>query len=90
MITGQVPFRADSVSEVVSHIVSGALDMGQVPSGNRWQPLRRVVMSALARDPKERSGDASTMANELAAALIELGDDAEWTQKRVPGGVTRN
>jgi eukaryotic-like serine/threonine-protein kinase len=83
MIAGQTPFCGDSVSELLFKIVSAAPDMEQLPSGNRWERVRRVLARALEKDPKDRYPDARTMRTDLQAALKELSEDAEWTKPRM-------
>ncbi len=81
MVTGQKPFQGQSITEVLSKIAGQEPDMGQIPSGGRWDRLRDVVRRALRKRPEDRYPDARVMRSDLGLALEELGSDAEWTRR---------
>lgn len=79
MVTGHEPFGGISIAEMFVKILTEELDAGRIPSGPQWEPLRSVMRRALQKTPGARYPDARTMHADLALALKELGDNADWT-----------
>src|SRR5580693_9499602 len=71
LITGRLPFEADSPTQVVlSHLTEMPKDPQDVaPERQIPKPLVDVALKALAKDPKDRFQDADGFAAELARAL---------------------
>jgi len=74
MLTGRLPFEADTATQVVlMHLSIPAPDPRQVaPERNLPEELAAVVAKSLAKDPKDRWATADEMAEALAAVQDEL------------------
>jgi serine/threonine protein kinase/tetratricopeptide (TPR) repeat protein len=71
LITGRLPFEADSPTQVVlAHLTETPKNPQDVaPERQIPKPLVDVALKALAKDPKDRFQDADGFAAELARAL---------------------
>ncbi len=70
LLTGQYPIRGESTSQLIAgHLFQPPRDFSETDPGGRVpEPLRRVVLQILAKDPDERFADAE----QLIARLDEL------------------
>jgi eukaryotic-like serine/threonine-protein kinase len=73
LVTGEKAVKADSVVAAMYKITHETPDLGQIPRGERWEPLRGVLARALERKPQDRWPDAKSMGAALAEALLALG-----------------
>ncbi|MFP3941515.1 MAG: serine/threonine-protein kinase [Thermoanaerobaculia bacterium] len=77
MLTGERPFRGDSVAEIVHRVVHGqrsAKDAEALPEPA--DELRALLDRALARDPEQRFASAGELAAELRRILYRPGAGA--------------
>src|SRR4051812_15952196 len=74
LLVGRLPFEGDSPTQVVlMHLTMPPPDPRHVaPERSMPDSLARVVMRALAKDPKERFSSADDMTNALSAVQTEL------------------
>jgi len=79
LVTGEKAYHGDSVVALLYKIAHEAPDLGLMPPGERWQPLRHVVERALRHDPAERYPDAASMSAELLQAWHDLGGMGDGT-----------
>jgi eukaryotic-like serine/threonine-protein kinase len=89
LVTGEKAFRGDTIVALLFKIVHEDPDLALIPSGERWNTLRRVVARALQRDPDKRYADALSMSDDLIGAWHELGGDGDWTRGSDFGRVSR-
>ena len=89
MMTGRVPFQGDSPVQILTQHVFGEMPRPNDVSTRPIAPtMENIILRAMARDPKERFGDALEMYRALVHREQEilsakgLGADANW----VPGG----
>ena len=84
LLTGRLPFEADSPTQVVlMHITEAPEDPRVVvPERNIPSLLADVCLMALAKEPNHRFGNA----DEFSEALTDAIDQVEAAAARVPGG----
>ena len=73
LVTGERAYRAESLIAVLYKIANEDPDLRLLPSGPAWDRLRAALVRALAKDPRARYPDARSMADDLTAALGDLG-----------------
>jgi serine/threonine-protein kinase len=73
LVTGEKAYAADTLIAVLYKIANEDPDLGLIPRDPAWKRLREVLGRALAKSPGERYPDASTMADDVARALRDLG-----------------
>ncbi len=72
LVCGQPPFRAESqIATAMAHTRTPPPPLGQIRGGIPRE-LERIVLKALAKEPEDRFASAQ----EMAAALRTVGDDA--------------
>ncbi len=69
MVTGRVPFDAETPIAIVFKHISDPLPMPSLINPNVPDGLERVILKALAKDPEERFGTAGEMVQAIKAAL---------------------
>jgi len=76
LLTGRLPFEAESPTQVVlAHLTQPPRDPREVaPDRQIPEPIVRVTLSALAKDPKDRFADSDQMSEALAGALAQVED----------------
>ncbi|HEY8041399.1 MAG TPA: protein kinase [Polyangiaceae bacterium] len=76
LLTGRLPFEAESPTQVVlAHLTQPPPDPRVVaPDRQIPEPLVQVVLKALAKDPKDRFQDADELSAALGAALTAIED----------------
>ena len=84
LLTGRLPFKGDSVSELIAgHLFRPPLGFDESdPEGRIAEPLREVVLEAMAKEPGERIASATDLAARLAPLRAErssLRDDLDRT-----------
>ncbi len=79
LVTGEKAYRGDSVVSLLYKIAHETPDLGLMPKGDRWLPLRRVVERALQHDTAARYPDAASMGGDLLQAWRELGGEGDGT-----------
>jgi serine/threonine protein kinase len=72
LLTGQQPYQAETPLAVVFKHVSEPLPPPRTVNPNVPEPLERVVIKAMAKDPAQRYQTAGEMENGLQAALREI------------------
>jgi serine/threonine-protein kinase len=82
MVAGRKPFEGDTPVATLFRVINEPQDMGFIPDGTEWKHLRDVIARALQKKPEDRYPDAGAMRADLALALKELGDSADWTPPR--------
>lgn len=93
LLTGQQPFRADTPLAVVLKHVSEPLAPPRTVKADIPEPLERVVLKAMAKEPAQRYQSASEMEQALNAALQEIEGTAKTvavsqTSRQATQGVT--
>lgn len=81
MVTGQVPFDADTPFAVVLKHVNEALPMPSTIHPGLNPAVERVILKALAKDPEDRYQSALDLAQDLEEAVQEA---ETWALKAVP------
>ncbi len=78
MLTGQLPFQADTPWQwATHHMTSQPRSFDELPSGSQVpEALRRTVLKALAKDPRERQSSAGQFYAEFAAGVGNVGSQA--------------
>jgi len=71
MLTGQVPFDADTPFAVVLKHVNEALPMPTSLNPSLDPAVERVILRALAKDPEDRYQTAGALADDLEQAIAE-------------------
>ncbi|MEM1204098.1 MAG: protein kinase [Acidobacteriota bacterium] len=73
LLTGRHPIHAETPSSLIAgHLFRPPLGFdGTDPEGRVPEPLRKLVLRALAKEPSERFSDAWGMAEALAAAVAQ-------------------
>ena len=74
MVTGQLPFNAETPLAVVMKHVSEAVPQPSTVEPNVPASIQTIIMRAMSKDPEERYQSATEMANELRRALTQLDD----------------
>lgn len=77
MLTGQVPFDADTPFAVVLKHVNEALPMPTALNPSLDPAVERVILRALAKDPEDRYQTAGALADDLEQAVAEP-EPWEW------------
>ena len=77
MLTGQVPFDADTPFAVVLKHVNDALPMPTSLNPSLDPAIERVILRALAKDPEDRYQTAGALADDLEQATAEP-EPWEW------------
>lgn len=72
LLTGQQPFRADTPLAVVLKHVSEPLAPPRTVKADIPEPLERIVLKAMAKDPAQRYQSAGEMEQALNTALQEV------------------
>jgi hypothetical protein len=82
MLCGKPPFEADDVFGFVAmHLKERVLPISErFPEIDVPEDLDELVLSMLAKDPKDRPGDAATLAEEVAKFAVEDPRAAEKTK----------
>jgi serine/threonine-protein kinase len=77
MLTGTVPFRAQSALAVITkHVKEAPLAPREArPEWHIPEPLERIALTALAKRPEERYPSAAAMAEAIERATAELPDE---------------
>jgi serine/threonine-protein kinase len=75
MVTGQVPFDADTPLAVIFQHISDPLPLPRQLNPDVPEPVERVILQALAKEPDERYQTVPEMIGALKAALA--GSDTE-------------
>lgn len=65
LLTGRTPFQADSVSEMLGHILSDDAPLAHRISASVPLPLSRICAQCLERDPARRYGSAAALRADL-------------------------
>jgi serine/threonine protein kinase len=81
LVTGRLPYQAETPIAVVFKHISDPLPLPSLLNPATPEPLERVILKALAKDPNERFATAGDMVRALKAALP---DTANWTQTPAP------
>jgi len=74
-LTGHPPFRGDTADELIREHRSAPVPLDQVPGA-----LRPIVAAGLAKDPRQRPVNATTLAAELRSAAA-AGYGPEWAER---------
>lgn len=89
MMTGQVPFMADSPVKILTkHVFEEPRRPNEIAGGRIAPTMENIILKAMKKDPKERFDNALDMFRALVRREQEilsskgLGADANW----VPGG----
>ena len=77
MVTGRVPFDADTPFAVVLKHLNEALPMPSTLNANLSPGVERVILKALAKDPEDRYQTARALSGDLEGAVQEP-DDWSW------------
>jgi serine/threonine protein kinase len=72
LLTGQQPFQAETPVAVVLKHVSEPLPLPRLVKADVPEPLERVVLKAMAKEPGQRYQTAEEMGQALQAALREI------------------
>ncbi len=90
-LSGRAPFEGDSpVALLVQQINATPPELNSHPRAAYVpEPIARLVMGNLAKDPAERSADARTFARELTLAARDAGLHLDSMQGGVPRGDLR-
>ncbi len=83
MLTGQVPFDADTPFAVVLKHVNEALPMPTSLNPSLDPAVERVILRALAKDPEDRYQTAGELADDLEQAVAEP-EPWEWPAEPEP------
>ena len=88
MVTGRVPFDADSEFELLrAHLETAPVSpRAQVPSVPDW--LEAVILRAMAKDPADRFADAAAMAEALRQGLSTAIPATRLAAAAMPGPTT--
>jgi hypothetical protein len=88
MLTGKPPFEAEDVFGFVAmHLKERVLPIGErFPDVDVSEELDELVLTMLAKDPKERPGDAAALAEEVAKFAVEDPRAAEKAKALTRGG----
>ena len=70
MLTGAPAFAGDSVSDILAEVIKSEPGWSALPA-HTPASVRRLLRRCLAKDPKQRTGDASTARLEIADTLFE-------------------
>lgn len=83
MLTGQLPFQADTAWQwATHHMTSPPRAFDETPGGGRIpEALRRTVLKALSKEPAERQGSAGQFYTEFVASV---GNMASMAPKAAP------
>jgi len=73
MLTGQVPFDADTPLAVLIKHLTAALPLPRQVNPDIPEPVERVILKAVAKDPEDRYQRMSEMVEALRRAAMEKG-----------------
>jgi len=82
LLTGQLPFDGETVSEVLMKHLTSAPDLSVLP-----EPLRPVLAHALAKDPRSRTASVDQLNEEYLSALSCMSESDR--SRAVPTARTR-
>jgi serine/threonine-protein kinase len=90
MLTGQLPFQADTAWQwATHHMTSAPRSFDETPGGGRIpEALRRTVLKALAKEPSERQSSAGQFYTEFVASLGNMTSVAPKPAPVAAGGKT--
>jgi eukaryotic-like serine/threonine-protein kinase len=90
MLTGQLPFQADTAWQwATHHMTSAPRSFDETPGGGRIpEALRRTVLKALAKEPSDRQGSAGQFYTEFVASLGNMTSVAPKAPPVSAGGKT--
>jgi tetratricopeptide (TPR) repeat protein/tRNA A-37 threonylcarbamoyl transferase component Bud32 len=84
MVTGDVPFSAETpMAVIVKHIIE-PLPLPRARNPDLPEPVERVVLKALAKDPRDRYATAGEMARALTVAVETAPALATTTDRLAP------
>ena len=90
MLTGQLPFQADTAWQwATHHMTSPPRSFEDTPAGIRVpEPLRRTVLKALSKEPSDRQSSAGQFYTEFVASLGNMTSVAPKPPPPAAGGKT--
>jgi len=77
MLTGQVPFEADTPLAVLIKHLTAALPLPREVNPDISEPVERVILKAVAKAPEDRFQRAGEMVEALRRAAVEKGPPEE-------------
>jgi serine/threonine protein kinase len=66
VLTGRLPFAADALEELRAAVVGGSPPLPQTIDAAIPEPLQRICLKAMERDPEHRYSSARNLADDLA------------------------
>jgi len=77
MLTGRVPYEAETPMAVVLKHINGELPLPHTINPNTPEPVERVILKALAKDPADRYQTAGEMVQALNTAVRMMTAEAQ-------------
>ncbi len=75
MLTGRVPYEAETPMGVVVKHITSPLPLPRSINPTIPEPVERVILKALAKDPRDRFARAGQLVSALEAAVVQAGRD---------------
>src|SRR3972149_6154148 len=69
MAVGRVPYRAETPMAIIIKHINDPLPLPRTINGNLPEPVERVILKSLTKNPKDRFGTAGEMVKALQAAI---------------------
>ena len=87
MVVGEVPYKADTPMAVVFKHIHDPLPLPSRKVPGLPEPIERVILKALAKNPEDRYASAGGLVDALQAAMEPVSFDRPEPQVAIPGPV---